>query len=98
MRPDLRMWAELHKTQTSLLDATAEIERLRETVRQRTKLLDDQLGTPCEQIRHEQEIERLRALVEKCAQIADGYRCGVCGMDGKAGAEIRALTGRDDLP
>ena len=28
--------------------AADEIERLREVVRQRTKLLDDQLGTPCE--------------------------------------------------
>ena len=61
----------------------AEIRRLREVVRQRTKLLDDQLGTPCEQIRHEQDrqnmtdkIERLRALnadilaaLEKIAEI-----------------------------
>jgi len=36
------------------------IEKLRDVVRQRTKLLDDQFGTPCEQIRHEQEVERLR--------------------------------------
>jgi len=41
-------------------EAADEIERLRGVVRQRTKLLDDQFGTPCEQIRHEQEIERLR--------------------------------------
>jgi hypothetical protein len=39
----------------------AEIERLGEVVRQRTFLLDQQMGTPCEQVRHEQEIERLRA-------------------------------------
>ena len=41
-------------------EAADEIERLREIVRQRTKVLDDQLGTPCEQIRHEQEIEQLQ--------------------------------------
>jgi hypothetical protein len=37
----------------------AEIERLGEVVRQRTFLLDQQMGTPCEQIRHQQEVERL---------------------------------------
>lgn len=26
---------------------------------------------------------------ERCARIADSYRCGACGMDGKAAAEIR---------
>lgn len=49
------------------MDLKAENARLRETVRQRTKLLDDQIGTPCEQIRHEQEVEQLRAALEKCA-------------------------------
>ena len=45
---------------------TDEIERLGEIVRQRTFLLDQQLGTPCEQIRHEQEVERLKvALVQQ---------------------------------
>jgi hypothetical protein len=43
----------------------AENERLREVVRQRTKLLDDQFGTPCEEIRHAQEIERLRVAIKK---------------------------------
>lgn len=47
-------------------EAADEIERLYETIRQRTKLLDDQYGTPCEQIRHEQEIGRLRAIISAC--------------------------------
>ncbi len=29
---------------------------------------------------------------EACAQIADGYRCGDCGMDGKVAAAIRARS------
>lgn len=29
---------------------------------------------------------------EACAKIADSYRCGVCGMDGKAASEIRARS------
>lgn len=28
---------------------------------------------------------------ERCAQIADRFTCGLCGMDGKAAAAIRAL-------
>jgi hypothetical protein len=43
-----------------------EIGRLQEIVRQRTFLLDQQMGTPCEQIRHEHEVERLKvALVQQ---------------------------------
>ena len=41
----------------------AEIERLQEKVRNLTKWYDDQNGTPCEQIRHEQEIERLKKII-----------------------------------
>jgi hypothetical protein len=51
---------ELHALE---LEAADEIERLREKVRNLTLLLDEQVGTPCEQIRHEQEVERLRALL-----------------------------------
>lgn len=29
---------------------------------------------------------------EACAAVADGFTCGGCGMDGKAGAAIRART------
>jgi hypothetical protein len=36
------------------------------------------------------EIERLQAALEQAADIADSFRCGHCGMDGKAGAAIRA--------
>ena len=41
-------------------EAADEIEGLRDRVRQLTFWYDQQMGTPCEQIRHEQEIERLR--------------------------------------
>jgi hypothetical protein len=30
---------------------------------------------------------------ERCAKIADGFTCGACGMDGKAGAAIRSRSG-----
>jgi hypothetical protein len=30
--------------------------------------------------------------IEECAKIADGFTCGMCGMDGKAGSAIRALA------
>ena len=36
------------------------IEGLQKQVRKLTILLDRQVGTPCEQIRHEQEIEKYR--------------------------------------
>jgi len=56
---------------SGLLEAADEIERLREVIRQRTFLLDQQMGTPCEQIRHEQEIERLRAALKRIDGIND---------------------------
>lgn len=34
---------------------------------------------------------------EACAQIADGYRCGGCGMDGKVAAAIRAREARKQM-
>lgn len=38
---------------------------------------------------------------ERCAEMADSFTCGVCGMDGKAGSAIRAVSkpggGRDTL-
>ena len=39
----------------------AERDTLRERVRNLVKALDDQNGTPCEQIRHRQEVEALEA-------------------------------------
>jgi len=29
---------------------------------------------------------------ERCAQVADSFRCGACGMDGKAAAAIREMA------
>lgn len=29
---------------------------------------------------------------ERCALIADGFKCGSCGMDGKAGDAIRSQS------
>jgi hypothetical protein len=34
--------------------------------------------------------EATRAENEACAKIADGFTCGLCGMDGKSAAAIRA--------
>ncbi len=42
--------------------AEAEIERLRARVSELVMALDRQLGTPCEQIRHQQEVEKLEAV------------------------------------
>ncbi len=33
--------------------------------------------------------------IEECANIADGFRCGGCGMDGKAAAAIRELITKE---
>jgi hypothetical protein len=37
----------------------------------------------------EHEKTAVAAEREACAKIADGFRCGSCGMDGKAAAAIR---------
>jgi hypothetical protein len=34
--------------------------------------------------------EATRAENEECAKIADSFTCGLCGMDGKSAAAIRA--------
>jgi len=48
----------------TLIQAADEIDRLRAKHIQFVKLIDDQLGTPCEQVRHEQEVENLRAALK----------------------------------
>ncbi len=55
---------------TSHRVATLEVRNavLSERVRQLTKLLDDQVGTPCEQVRHaEEKAELVRVLEALCA-------------------------------
>jgi len=34
--------------------------------------------------------------IEECADIADGFFCGGCGMDGKSGKAIRVLKEQDN--
>lgn len=41
--------------------ALRDIEALEDKVRSLTALLDNQLGTPCEQVRHQEQIEALEA-------------------------------------
>ena len=72
----------------------AEIERLRRD--------ESEYEAICEDLKaKEAEIERLKGHVkelieekhaerEACAQVADSFRCGICGMDGKIAAAIRA--------
>ena len=56
-----------------LADRIEELEALRDAlgdkVRKLTTLLDDQFGTPCEQIRHKQEVEELEAKVAKAVEV-----------------------------
>lgn len=35
------------------------------------------------------------AALERAAKIADSFTCGICGMDGKAGAAIRAARDKE---
>jgi len=49
----------------TLSEAADEIDRLRAKHIQFVKLLDDQLGTPCEQVRHERDVENLKAEIER---------------------------------
>jgi DNA repair ATPase RecN len=46
-----------------------EIERLRVRVSELVAALDKHHGTPCEQIRHRQEIERMRAVLEAAREM-----------------------------
>ncbi len=74
-----RLERDLRLSDSELVARGIEIERLREKVRHLTNLLDDQYGTPCEQIRHaEQTTEAAAFLVglaerlEKCQGIITG--------------------------
>ncbi len=40
-----------------------EIDQLKDKVRNLTRLMDEQFGTPCEQIRHQQQVEDLHELI-----------------------------------
>jgi hypothetical protein len=72
-------------------ELTAENERLGEVVRQRTFLLDQQMGTPCEQIRLQQEVERLttRYVCETCRD--NPYLCSTIPTSHCAKAEVERL-------
>ncbi len=48
------------------------LEKLQRDKRNLTKLLDDQLGTPCEQIRHQQEVERLQVEIADYKRLIGG--------------------------
>lgn len=57
-------------------EAADELDRLNEIIRQRTFLLDQANGTPCQQIRHQQDVDRLTAInaellaaLEKCSWV-----------------------------
>ena len=64
----------LHREKCDMLDRAFAAEA---RVAELTTLLDQQMGTPCEQIRHRQEIENLRALVlEEAAKVALGEMYG----------------------
>jgi NTP pyrophosphatase (non-canonical NTP hydrolase) len=39
--------------------------------------------------------ELRKAVIEECARISDGFHCGNCGMDGKCGEAIRALSNKE---
>ncbi len=68
------------------------IEKLQRDKRNLTKLLDDQLGTPCEQIRSQQEIDRLRTVLQAILQEAgrdrDGRAYYVLAQDALDGSVI----------
>jgi len=65
-RAQVKAWqAEELSRRTERDEARAEVERLRAVLAKRTADLDAMHGTPCEQIRHEQEVADLRAEVER---------------------------------
>ncbi len=71
-------------------DLMCVIEKLQRDKRNLTKLLDDQLGTPCEQIRHQQEIERLRMALANLVYRLDCH-FGAGSGDWKEQEEARAV-------
>lgn len=54
-------------------DRIEELEALRDALTNKIHklvfLLDDQLGTPCEQIRHQQQVEELEAKLDKAVEM-----------------------------
>jgi predicted RNase H-like nuclease (RuvC/YqgF family) len=59
-----------HEAEAEIVKLRTEVEQLRARVSHLVKLLDDQHGTPCEQIRHQQEVEELRAENDRLRQVA----------------------------
>jgi len=50
-------------------EAAKRIEALEAKVQSLTALLDNQLGTPCEQVRHQEQVDALEAKMEKAEHI-----------------------------
>ena len=65
-----RLKIEFDALERKLTSYAALNAELSEKVRQLTKLLDDQNGTPCEQIRHAEEKAELIAALEKIVELA----------------------------
>lgn len=70
---------------------------VRDVMRRAAIILRQAAAPQGRQEAREKEITRL-ATVEECARIADSFTCGGCGMDGKAGAAIRALAQAQEPP
>ena len=69
---------------TALLE---EIAALKEKYKNLVEWYDDHEGTPCEQIRHKQQVEELTALVtalvgalEYCHEYVRGTDCHICNL------------------
>jgi chromosome segregation ATPase len=84
-------------------DRIEELEWLRDALVKKvqglTNLLDDQFGTPCEQIRHKQEIEALTEQLEAAradAKEAEAYAEEVEAMNKNQEAMIRQADRRGD--
>jgi hypothetical protein len=58
LSPQVRAWADAIET---------EVNRLRTQITALLERLDDLNGTPCEQIRHRQEVEKLHRALSRCA-------------------------------
>jgi len=65
-------WSNDENTINDMIDERSEaadrIEALEAKVQSLTTLLDNQLGTPCEQVRHQEQVEALEAKLEKAVE------------------------------
>jgi len=81
----------IEEAAAAIIALQARVEAAEAKVSHYAKLLDDQMGTPCEQIAHQEEVASLKAAVELQSAMAQACNIEVLRLKAELGALRRGL-------